>query len=170
MYCDNALLHTSVNASCIEGTVILRLGEDEALSTQYLIDGELSVGRVEACIGGRFGAICSEVWDNQDASVICRQLGFSPYGKFFISHIYYIWSILWTITLLIKENYYCLHNKTIINLLFNLYVKVLVQSVWCHRDGCIWLLYKIVGVSVYSCENNISGWQWVYTASLARLT
>lgn len=37
-------------------------------------------GAVEICINDTWGAICSDHWDNNDASVVCRQLGHSPYG------------------------------------------------------------------------------------------
>ncbi len=49
-------------------------------SSYYDKDG-LRVGRVEVCVGGRYGSICHDSWDNRDASVVCNQLGFSPYGK-----------------------------------------------------------------------------------------
>lgn len=37
-------------------------------------------GRVEICVNNEWGTICSDFWNNTDASVFCKQLGYSPYG------------------------------------------------------------------------------------------
>ena len=44
-----------------------------------LADGDREgVGRVEVCVGGVWSSHCGYLeWDNEDAQVVCRQLGFS---------------------------------------------------------------------------------------------
>ena len=41
-------------------------------------------GRVEVCIEDKWGTVCDNNWDNTDANVVCKQLGYAYTGSEYI--------------------------------------------------------------------------------------
>ena len=79
---------------CVTGLARLVVGEGdqyyrgelpsnlEDIVMFYTVDDKLLSGRVEYCYNGSdYITVCSDIWDNTEASVLCEQLGFSSYGK-----------------------------------------------------------------------------------------
>lgn len=44
-------------------------------------------GEIEMCVNGVWGSICPDGWDDTDAYVICKQLGYAEQGV--LTHFYF---------------------------------------------------------------------------------
>ena len=68
--CKPDRLSCSLHAVCSDGQLRL-VGFNDPMR-----------GRLEICRGGVWGGVCNNNWDDTDAMVVCRQLGFSEQGNY----------------------------------------------------------------------------------------
>ena len=67
-----------------ESIVLCSLIEHCTARDIRLYGGNYYFGAVQVCVDGLWGSVCRDsFWDNNDASVVCKQLGFSPYGMYY---------------------------------------------------------------------------------------
>ena len=69
-----------------------------------LVDGQSAYeGRVEVCIGQRWGTVCNTGWSTEDSEVVCQQLGYPPTGTWQTEYC-----ILWqSMCMLFNSMQYC---------------------------------------------------------------
>ena len=66
---------------CFSFTLTLEPGECSEGSV-HLVDGGISQeGRVEVCLGGVWGSVCGDGWDQTDAHTLCEQLNLGYGGQ-----------------------------------------------------------------------------------------
>ena len=82
--CQPVLPFVFIAVSCVDGSVRLQnpdASSESQLPSYDLIKDQVSRGIVEVCVNQSYGTILMDsFWSDEDASVICRQLGFSQYG------------------------------------------------------------------------------------------
>ena len=61
---------TGTTDNCIDWDIKLANGNSEEGS-----------GRVEVCLDGHWGTVCDDGWDINDATTVCRQLGYMYNGN-----------------------------------------------------------------------------------------
>ena len=91
--CNQGCVFLLLSANCMDGSIRLVVGNsaedfyqgDEMNNGDVnYIDDALSQGRVEICIQGSYGTICAnsgQGWSNEDAAVVCQELGFTKIGE-----------------------------------------------------------------------------------------
>ena len=79
-YCDT--IHTMMMLANIIYCMKSTLGVCQPGTIQLVSGHSEGTGLVQVCLDGSWTYVCGSGWSSVDAGVICRQLGYSFYGKF----------------------------------------------------------------------------------------
>ena len=98
-------------------------------------------GGVEICMNEVWSRVCSNNWDQQDTSVVCRQLGYSEYGKN-KSHLHNF------------NNYYFVMIGYGVQSVGNEAVQVFLSNVSCRGNEAEITDCRYDRSAIVSCSNN----------------
>ena len=82
LQCSLIIVYCSLIVTCIIVIVVLEEVVGCTEGAVRLLGGVTKYeGLVEVCVGGVWGVVCPSGWDVREATVVCKQLGFTGIGE-----------------------------------------------------------------------------------------
>ena len=99
MSCNNYSLQDRVGNYCfyfLLNDIHLKVHCSSSEAIRLMGGASTREGRVEVCMGGYWGTVCSDGWSEEDALVVCRQAGYDTISKWHFLQKYpkYMWCCL----------------------------------------------------------------------------